>query len=504
MKKRDGFMLMTVLLVFLFLMIIVPVMVKWVQHDTKMSVKDQKSSLAFGLAEAAVDRGFWKVKSSTATFAQVSGGGTLNGYDFDATYRDITGGSYRISIVAGPGVDQVTILGEGRDTGDKETRAIKAVFTNTSVPGALLARGDMKSTSAQSVVHWGPIMARGDITVTTSSVANTHFPRKLAMGTVHPFDKNTNPPNTDSLEWWSNYNVPDLPIFDFTTMQASAAATGTLDCQDVYATHISTSYTPSPGTCGSGKNKKTCTCDSSGNFGNCSSCSGSCTPTYTTITDTVATMKCCHYDAYGAIACDYPGGNGGCMNCTVTDIFHQTTMRDKDYTWYWRHNVTWGGYTGIKGTVIVRGDFSLLGDKDDRYCRSNDTTSSLPASPGCVLNVPPQAWREYQKFDTGSSDQYPGDTGYHQNVSTYWLGSSTTESSASGGDLGIYGFLYVSGNLTAAGASDIYGAEWIEGDVTGGDNTMVFYNSKLKVPTLNVVLQRDSWEEQPPSAVPWQ
>ena len=41
MKKRDGFLLVGVMLLFLFLLIIVPVMLKWVQDDTKISVKDQ-------------------------------------------------------------------------------------------------------------------------------------------------------------------------------------------------------------------------------------------------------------------------------------------------------------------------------------------------------------------------------------------------------------------------------------------------------------------------------
>ena len=521
MKNRKGFILIGVLFVFLFLMIIVPVMVKWVENDTKISVKDQKSTLAFNLAEAAVDRGYWKVKSSTGTFATVSFGGTLSGYNFDATYTEISGGSYRVKIISGPGLDQITIFGEGRDSRNKETRAIKAVYTNTSVPGAILSAGNLTATS-ESTVHWGPIMAKGDISISTGTDRygnnlRTYYPRKLSMHTVKPLDPtgDTNPPNTDSLEWWSNYNVPDLPVFDFVTMKASAAATGTLDCQDVYttySTYISTTYAPSPASCTyvkNGSNKScTCTCDTSGNPTSCSGkCTCGCAPTYTTMiathTTTTPIMQCCSSTVYGGpVTCAY-GGSDGCVNCTVTDIFHQTTLRDKNYTWYWDHNVTWGGYIGIMGTVVVMGNMSLLGDKDDRYCRSDDTTNSLPANPGCTVAVPPNAWKEYQKFDTAATNEYPADTGFRSNALTYKIGTSATESSGSGGDLGVYGFVYVDGNFARAGASDIYGSIWVRGNVSGTGNTMIFYNSKLNVPTLNVVLVNDSWQEQKPSSQAW-
>ncbi len=46
---------------------------------------------------------------------------------------------------------------------------------------------------------------------------------------------------------------------------------------------------------------------------------------------------------------------------------------------------------------------------------------------------------------------------------------------------------------------------WVVGDVISiaGANTMVFYNAKLKVPTLNVVLMKDSWQETAASTTTW-
>ena len=488
----------------------------------------------------------------------------ISGYRFDATYRDVPGGTYRIYIASGPLENQVTITGEGRDSGSKETRSIVAVYTNTSVPGAIIAGGNLSASEA-SVVHWGPVMAMGDITVSGGALKNG-YPRKLSRQTVKPFDttNDTNPPNTDSLEWWSDYNVPELPVFDFTSMRSSAAATDTLDCQDatvtttVYNTVTDPIYSCVGKDCtehgsncdcvdnhcdGSGcvDSGSNCSCSGSGSSKVCSgsgckkgtgtpcsctaqTCTGTtctdpggtcvCTTSgYTTHITTTTTsntgMYCCHSDVYGgAVTCDYPGSP--CTNCAVSDLYDQTTLRDKDYTWFWDNNASWSGDNGLKGTIIVKGDLSI--DGGDYYCS------------GCTVAVPPNAWKEYQKYDTTAVDQYPGDTGLHSNAATYTFGSNASSTcsgspslitkgelwrmpcgtSGLGADLGVYGFLYIGGNFTRTGDSDIYGSMWVAGNVTGSGNTMVLYNSHLKLPTLNVVLTKDSWQEINASTVTWQ
>ena len=174
----------------------------------------------------------------------------------------------------------------------------------------------------------------------------------------------------------------------------------------------------------------------------------------------------------GAVTCAYgASGETGCTDCTVTSLFLQTTKRDEDYTWYWDHNATLMGYNGIKGTVIVQGDLNIPNDKDDRYCKPSTTNETS----NCTVPVPPNAWREYQKYDTTAKNQYPGDDGLHKNTATYKLGSNETGelwrmpsgTSGLGADLGVYGFVYVHGDFTRNGPSDIYGAIWVEGDVTG-------------------------------------
>ncbi|MBI5744318.1 MAG: hypothetical protein HY952_07200 [Elusimicrobia bacterium] len=430
MKNKKGFILPAVIMAFVLLLLIVPAMVRWVQDDTKISTKDQKSSSAFNLAEAAVDRAYWKVKSSTTTFESIRAGTTLAGYRFDTTYYDVPGGSYRISISSGPSADMITVVGEGRDSNKTETRSVKVVYANTSIPGAIIS-GGMLSATGNSVVHWGPIMAMNDITVSGAALS-THFPRKLSKNVVRPLDttNDLNPPNTDNLEWWSNYDVPELPQFDFTTMRSSAAATGTLNCQT----------------------------------------SG-------------GSVKCCF-----ASSCTYSGA--ACTNCGVQNLNNDSRI-NKNYTWYWDNNTSWSGQNGLRGTIIVRGNLGITGS--DQYC------------PNCVMAVPSTAWQEYQKIDTSASNQYPGDTGLKSNAATYTLGScgSSCEGGATGSDLGVYGFLYVGGDFDRAGDSDIYGALWVVGNVAGAGNATVFYDGSLKLPTLNVVLVKQSWQETSPSSISW-
>ena len=426
---RRGQVLAGVVLIVMVLLIIVPAMVYWAKEDSKASVKDRKTAVAFNLAEAGADRAYWKLKSSTTTWANARLGISLAGYNFDQVYTDIPGGAYRISITSGPNADQVTIIAEGRDSQAKEKRAIQVRYTNMALPGGLIS-GATISEGGTSVVHWGPMLAMGNISL-SGSAASRYFPRKLSKqvvtGTVgNPRDTNgLTPPNTDSLEWWSNYDVPELPIFDFATLRSSASATGTLNCD-----------------------------------GSCSSSGG----------------------------CTIPCGSS-CTNCSIGNVYNDTRSLS-NYVWYWDNNASFTGKNGIKGTMIVRGNLDIAGT--DQY--------NPPA-----VHVPTNAWKEYQQFDTASTNEYPGDNGYHSNSATYDIGScgTTCEGAASGSDVGLYGFMYVGGTINMTGDSDVYGAVWVASGWSGAGNVMIFYNDNLVLPQLNVTLSRDSWQERSPANATW-
>lgn len=63
-KDSRGFVLVGVIVLSLCLLILTGALVQWVQQESKISVKHQKSTLSFHLAEAAIDRGRWKLQES--------------------------------------------------------------------------------------------------------------------------------------------------------------------------------------------------------------------------------------------------------------------------------------------------------------------------------------------------------------------------------------------------------------------------------------------------------
>lgn len=424
---RRGQILAGVVMIVMILLIIVPAMVAWIQQDTRLSVKDRKTTIAFNLAEAGVDRAYWKLKSSTSTWAAARVGVVITGYNFDQTYTDVSGGAYRISITSGPAPDQVQVVAEGRDQQGKEKRSIQVQYTNSAIPGGLVS-GGVISEGGTSIVHWGPMLAMNNITL-SGSAATRYYPRKLSkqavIGTAgNPRDTNgVTPPNTDGKEWWSAYDVPELPIFDFAALRSSASATGTLNCDGTAA-------------------------------------------------------------AGGQVPC-----GSVAATCTVTNLYNDNRST-ANYVWYWDNNAKWAGKNGIIGTAIVRGNLDVSG---------TDQRIPIPSP----VHVPANAWKEYQKFDTSAVDQYPADTGLKSVAATYVIGSSANEGSASGGDVGVQGFLYVGGTINMAGDSDVYGAVWVQTGWAGGGNVMIFYNDTLVLPQLNVTLTRDSWKERAPMGGNW-
>ena len=464
--KRKGIILPIVVIGFVFLALAVPLLVKLMMQDSKASMADQKKSIAFNLAEAAVERGYWKAKSSTSTFQAIMDGNTLTGYNFDSTFNDISGGSYRIKLTSGPSVNQITILGEGKDLKSGEIRAIKAVFENKTIYSPLITNGNFTSSQFLAA-FWGSIMAQGNFDLTTAEAAKRYFPRKYAKGVVTgqgSYTRDTNgaaPPNTDNVEWWSLYEyVPELPMLDFAVLRASAAATNTLNRYDLKSV-----YNGSP--C------KTTT-----------------------------------------------GPLGGSYSICKRFPVQPSTYTAQDLVWYWDGDVIIEGYQGCSGNCTYSSNCTNHGFKGKLIVRGNLTINSA----GCYKftgSVPAYAYLDHYKllkntYDTSASNEYPGDIGYQVNKTTFNFGTETFQPYPGEGTgwihtVGVRGFTYVGGNLTITGPSgftDFVGAVWSVGNVTssGGSGTQfcgVFFDDNLSVPTLNVVLVRKNWQEQKPSSQAW-
>ncbi|MGC8728067.1 MAG: hypothetical protein ACP5SD_02250 [Elusimicrobiales bacterium] len=478
---KKGFILPMLTAVIVIFFIIVPVIMNWITDDTKQTVREQKKSIAFNLAQAGVERGYWKVKSSTTTFNSVMLGGVISGYNFDTVYNDMLGGSYRIRISSGTQPREVIIIGEGRDSSSKEVRAVKAVYRNQTIAGAMLS-GSKINPRGSTTIHWGPILSWGEINL-SNGADNVYFPRKFSKQLVKPRDNSLNPPNTDNLEWWSAYEVPELPKFDFAEIRSSAAANGTLNCGSARS---SSPLTPSATTY-----RMVCNCSGDQN-------------------------KCC----------------ADKNTCYIKNIYADVRY-NQNLLWYWDEGKSVNiENTGVKGSFFVRGDLRIDGDDCygpwykvngyDAYGGYHTCGQALSSEsgPGALfLNVPKSAYTDYAKIDTTATNQYPGDLGISSSSLVYQVGACDRtyyyqcnssceqgcERGATGDDLGLYGFLYVGGTLKIYGAFDMYGAAWVVGDInTGsGNNASIFFNENLELPTLNVVLIKSSWEEIKPSTYTW-
>jgi hypothetical protein len=502
-RGEGGQVLVGVILLMMILLIMVPALVQWTQVESKASVGDAKNTIAFNLASAAVERGYWKIKSSTNTCAEALAGTPIAGYSNEVTYSDVSGGTYRIYFASGPSSKEVTVTGEGRDNSTGKVRAITAVYQNNTLFSPLMAQGNIQMNCSM-VPYWGPILSKGDIVLNDDVEGSFYWPQKYAQGVVwcnntgtgtcndtiagHARDMNgLTPPNTDNTEWWSDYPyVPEVPLLDFATFKTSATNSGTLN---VYG------------------------CANTG-----------------------ATW-------------DKRLGHGGCLNVLTPHATHFGNswnhpkspqfgivggVSTNSYTWYWDGDLTFSGGgngpggvypagngTGIEGNIIVRGNLTI----------------DSPGDYQPVETVPVNAWMQQERInktvnDSSTSGEYPADIGLHASNTTMktgwgWTGGTYGSGSPTPtGDLfyypsnpvgsqgssastpGIKGFVYVGGNLNLNNSLDINGVVWVVGTVTSqsgcsNDNVSIMYDDSLVVPTLNVILTRESWNEVAPSSGAW-
>ena len=228
MKNEKGQLLIAVIMALLFLAIVVPAMVVYVQNEAKWSVKQAQSTSAFQFAEAGLDRALRKVSESTTTWQNIQNGTIPAGYVFDTTYTDLNGGSYTIGVSSGPGTQEATIVSAGRDILKKETRAIKALYANSGISNVAIRSGGTTSISGSNTqVEWGSIVSDKDI-----ATNSRNHPQFWSAANVTPQDANGNaPPNCDSPNCWQWHsfqtNIPPAPSIDFAAYKAAAQGTGT-------------------------------------------------------------------------------------------------------------------------------------------------------------------------------------------------------------------------------------------------------------------------------------
>ena len=539
-KRRweRGQILVGAIMLLLVLAIIVPAMVQWAMQESRGATKNRNTTVAFNLAQAAVDRGMWMVKSTTITWAAATAGTVLTGYNFDTTYTDIPGGTYRIKITpVVVGGSSVTIVGEGRDNLTKETRAISAVYLNQTIYSPIMTQG-ITNWGKGLGVFWGPLMSQGNITMCDdSSVNQWGYPRKFARGVVqawncpsgvcagscpmstsYPRDVNgPMPPNTGGAagitEWTSlDTAIPELPIIDFPTLKSSATASFTWNvygCVGINSyTKVGTTYTVT-GVC-PWDTRSSCqslvpttpACGQAGNISGTWQNYASHTTHFgnplnhpAAITSRANnTPLVWFYDGDLTLSGNYCSNNSGAPSRGCS---------------YPCSNFTTGQSAGFYGTLIVKGNLTI--DTPGEYFYNG--------------HVPANAWQDQQLIvmtspgvytaDSSNSAEYPADTGLHQNAATFNFGPSGTWTQAGGGGtvyatVGMRGFIYVGGNITFNQFMDTNGAIWIQGNMTSSgagaalsNYSAIYFNDQLNLPTLNVILMLQSWKEVQASATVW-
>ncbi|MFA5858539.1 MAG: hypothetical protein WC955_05690 [Elusimicrobiota bacterium] len=207
--------ILVVVAVLLVFMIMIPMLVSLVQNEARWTVKQKKTTTAFHLAEAGVDRGVWKLRESDFTWEQILEGTKIEGYrgltseSYTETVNGASVGEYVIDISSTALPNEVQITAKGQDKDQREVRTIVAVYSRNAVNASLDIDGTI-DYKPNLTVHWGPVVTYSSIEMAPS----TYYPRKISKGRIVGRDVDTSPPNTDGLEYWAYEDLGNPPQVD--------------------------------------------------------------------------------------------------------------------------------------------------------------------------------------------------------------------------------------------------------------------------------------------------
>jgi len=220
---KKGQIIMALLIIIILPMFII-ILTNLLTMENKQTVKHKKSTVAFHLAEAAIDRGVWKLSESDDVWNAAVNGETISGYDGNTPYSDLSGGQYKIIFSSGPGINDVTIIGKASDISASEVRTIKTVYQKTQITAAISA-GEGVEFKSGLIVHWAPVVSGREMEL-KGQAKFRYYPRKYAIGKIKERDETAEQPNTDNLEYWA-YNsgkIGELPEINFNYYKEKAKA----------------------------------------------------------------------------------------------------------------------------------------------------------------------------------------------------------------------------------------------------------------------------------------
>jgi len=223
-KRQRGLALVMAILILVVLGILIPLLVRLLQKESKDAVNSGKKTQALHMAEAGQDRGAWKLRESDDIWTNAIAGVALAGYNNDVIYSDVAGGQYKIQITTGPTVGTVAVIAKGRATGTTEVRAIQAVYNKGAVLGAVSVNGALQY-KPNLKVEWGPVVT---FTSITQSPADYH-PRKFSAGQITGRDTSNDSANGAlpagnwaGFDYASFYDLGAPPVVDLETYKTIA------------------------------------------------------------------------------------------------------------------------------------------------------------------------------------------------------------------------------------------------------------------------------------------
>lgn len=208
-----GQVLIVVLGILVIFMIMIPVLISLVQNESRWSVKNKKTSMAFHAAEAGLDRGIWKLNEKTSNWDNIISSGSIDGYTGQKVYDMYLGsstdkviGQYKVNIMPGDIPSQIKVVSIGRDPSSSEVRGLEVVYSKNAILSSINTDGGI-SWKPNLEVHWGPVVTYTSI----DQAPSKWYPRKISKGQIVGRDTDPQRPNDDGKEFWAFQDLGDPP-----------------------------------------------------------------------------------------------------------------------------------------------------------------------------------------------------------------------------------------------------------------------------------------------------
>ena len=235
-NSESGQVIVIVIVIIMVFLILIPLNIDLLQQESTLTIKDKNSTSAFQLAEAGLDRGYWKLKENNNYWSMIGNGYRLAGYTFDLAYSDIpstgpaSAGYYCVEITTHPTNNRKRIIRSiGIDKDRKETRALQAIYEVQGIDSAIFSDAGI-DVGGNVEVHWGPVRS-----YQTIDAGSRKYPRMYSKQLVVDWDASYGPPTAggDAVGvppaqwfWWTEYDVPSRAQINFNAYRSSSIALG--------------------------------------------------------------------------------------------------------------------------------------------------------------------------------------------------------------------------------------------------------------------------------------